>query len=155
MTAITRLLIANRGEIAVRIARTCRALGIETVALYSDADRRALHVLECDRAVHIGGSAPGESYLNIDRIIAAAKESGADALHPGFGLLSENPALPEACASAGLTFVGPSAEVMRLMGDKGEARRIAQQNGVPTVPGYDGADQDVAGSRAPRRSDIR
>jgi 3-methylcrotonyl-CoA carboxylase alpha subunit len=148
MTAINRLLIANRGEIAVRIAKTCRALGIETVAIYSDADRRALHVLECDRAIHIGGSAPSESYLNIERIIAAAKESGADALHPGFGLLSENPALAEACAAAGLVFVGPSPEVMRLMGDKGEARRIAKQNNVPTVPGYDGGDQGRLAAKA-------
>jgi 3-methylcrotonyl-CoA carboxylase alpha subunit len=145
---ITRLLIANRGEIAVRIAKTCRALGVETVAIYSDADRSALHVLECDRAIHIGGSAPSESYLNIERIIAAAKESGADALHPGFGLLSENPALAEACAAAGITFVGPSPEVMRLMGDKGEARRIAQANNVPTVPGYDGGDQSKLASKA-------
>jgi 3-methylcrotonyl-CoA carboxylase alpha subunit len=143
MAAIKRLLIANRGEIAVRIARTCRALGIETVAVYSDADRRALHVLECDRAVHIGGSAPSESYLNIEAIIEAARETGANALHPGYGLLSENPALAEACVAAGITFVGPPAEVIRLMGDKGEARKLAQQHDVPTIPGYEGADQAV------------
>ena len=140
---ITRLLIANRGEISVRIARTCRALGIETVAVYSDADRKALHVLECDRAVHIGGSAASESYLNIEAIIEAARETGADALHPGYGLLSENPALAEACAAAGITFVGPSAEVIRSMGDKAEAKRLAQQHDVPTIPGYEGEDQTV------------
>jgi 3-methylcrotonyl-CoA carboxylase alpha subunit len=143
MTSIKRLLIANRGEIAVRIARTCRGLGIETVAVYSDADRKSLHVLECDRAVYIGGSAPGESYLNIPAIIEAASETGADALHPGYGLLSENPLLAEACAAAGIIFVGPPPDVMRAMADKGEARKIAQRHDVPTIPGYEGEQQSV------------
>jgi 3-methylcrotonyl-CoA carboxylase alpha subunit len=143
MTSITRVLIANRGEIAVRIAKTCRALGIETVAVYSDADRRALHVLECDRAMHIGGSPASESYLNVEAIIEAARETGADALHPGYGLLAENPALPEACEAAGITFIGPPAQVIRTMGDKAAARRLAQAHDVPTVPGYDGEEQTI------------
>src|SRR5437879_6976550 len=145
---ITRVLIANRGEIAVRIARTCRALGIETVAVYSDADRRALHVLECDRAVHIGGSPASESYLSIEAIIEAARGTEADALHPGYGLLSENPALPEACAAAGITFVGPPAEVIRTMGDKAAARQLAHAHDVPTVPGYDGEEQTIEALQA-------
>ncbi len=144
LRSISRLLIANRGEIAVRIARTCRRLGIETVAVYSDADRRALHVLECDRAVHIGASAPSASYLNIPRIIEAARETGADALHPGYGLLSENPALAEACAEAEITFIGPPAESMRIMGDKANARALAIEHGVLVIPGYQGENQDVA-----------
>jgi 3-methylcrotonyl-CoA carboxylase alpha subunit len=140
---ITRVLIANRGEIAVRIARTCRRMGIETVAVYSDADRRSLHVLECDRAVHIGGSQPSESYLSIDAIIRAAHATGADALHPGYGLLSENPALAEACARAGIVFIGPPSEAMRVMADKATARKVADEHDVPTVPGYQGGDQDL------------
>ncbi len=143
MTAITRVLIANRGEIAVRIAKTCRALGIETVAVYSDADRRALHVLECDRAVHIGPSQAAESYLDVEKIIEAARQTKADALHPGYGLLSENPALPAACEKAGITFIGPPAKVMQMMGDKAEARQIAKKHDVPTVPGYDGEEQTI------------
>src|SRR3990172_5416766 len=102
-----RVLIANRGEIAVRIRRTCRRMGIEVVAVYSDADRRALHVLEADRAVCIGPAPVGESYLNIEGMVRAARESGAEALHPGYGLLSENAALAEACAAAGVVFIGP------------------------------------------------
>jgi 3-methylcrotonyl-CoA carboxylase alpha subunit len=137
----SKILIANRGEIAVRIARTCRTLGIETVAVYSDADRRALHVLEADRAVHIGGAALAESYLNIDAIIEAARSTGAEAIHPGYGLLSENPAFAAACEEAGIVFIGPPAEVIRIMGDKAEARRLAEANGVPVVPGYNGEDQ--------------
>ncbi len=148
MTTITRVLIANRGEIAVRIARTCRALGIETVAVYSDADRRALHVLECDRAVHIGGSPASESYLNIEAIIEAARATGADALHPGYGLLSENPALPEACEKAGITFIGPPAQVIRAMGNKAAARQLAQAHDVPTIPGYDGEEQTIVALQA-------
>jgi 3-methylcrotonyl-CoA carboxylase alpha subunit len=142
LKSITRVLIANRGEIAVRIARTCRKLGIETVAVYSDADVRALHVLECDRAAYLGGSQPGESYLNVEAIIRAAQETHADALHPGYGLLSENPALAEACAAAGITFIGPGPEAMRLMGDKAESRKLAAEHNVPIVPGYHGEDQD-------------
>jgi 3-methylcrotonyl-CoA carboxylase alpha subunit len=134
----SRILIANRAEIAVRIIRTCRALGVETVAVYSDADRRALHVLEADQAVHIGASAPSESYLNIDAIVRAANETGAEAVHPGYGLLSENSEFAQACLAAGIVFIGPSPQAIRTMGDKSAARRLAADRGVPTVPGYDG-----------------
>jgi len=137
------VLIANRGEIAVRIMRTCRALGIESVAVYSDADRHALHVLEADRAVRIGGSAPGESYLNIEAILRAATESGAEAVHPGYGLLSENAAFAQACADAGLVFVGPPAIVIAAMGDKAAARELVSARGVPVVPGYNGDSQSL------------
>jgi 3-methylcrotonyl-CoA carboxylase alpha subunit len=123
--------------------RTCRDLGIETVAVYSDADRRALHVLEADSAVYIGPSPPTESYLRIDSIVQAAVDSGAEALHPGYGLLSENPALAEACAEAGIVFVGPPAEAIRVMGDKSASRDLAESIGVPTVPGYHGEEQSL------------
>ncbi|TNE62550.1 MAG: biotin/lipoyl-binding protein [Alphaproteobacteria bacterium] len=145
---IRRLLIANRGEIAVRIIRTARAMGIETVAVYSDADRTAQHVQLADRAVHIGPSPVGQSYLNIDRVIAAAADAGADAIHPGYGFLSENAAFAEAVAKAGLVFVGPTADVIAKMGDKREARLIAQAAGVPCVPGFDGADRSDANLKA-------
>ncbi len=139
-----RILIANRGEIAVRIARTCRALGVETVAVYSDADRRALHVLQADRATYIGASPASESYLNVGAVVQAAVDSGAEAVHPGYGLLSENPAFAQACAGAGLTFIGPSPEAMRAMGDKSAARKLVATRGVPVIPGYDGEDQAPA-----------
>ncbi|HXW76538.1 MAG TPA: biotin carboxylase N-terminal domain-containing protein, partial [Candidatus Eremiobacteraceae bacterium] len=112
------VLIANRGEIAVRIARTCRAMGIRTIAIYSDADARAPHVSICDEAVRVGPAPARESYLRIDAVIQAALDTQADAIHPGYGFLSENPAFAEACASAGITFVGPPPAAMRLMGDK-------------------------------------
>src|SRR5574341_1465226 len=137
------VLIANRGEIAVRIIRTCRDLGIETVAVYSDADRRALHVLEADRAVHIGGSTPGESYLNIEAIVEAAKSSGAEAIHPGYGLLSENASFAQACLDARLVFIGPSASAIAAMGDKAAARELVSARGVQTVPGYAGDSQEA------------
>ncbi len=147
---INRILIANRGEIAVRIERTCRALGIATVAVFSDADARALHVLEADQAVHIGPATLAESYLNIEAIIEAAIESDADALHPGYGLLSENPDLADACENAGIIFIGPSAEAMRAMGDKSVARKLVGKHGVPTIPGYEGEDQDPGAARRRR-----
>jgi len=138
-----RVLIANRGEIAVRVIRGCQRLGIEAVAVYSDADRDALHTSLADRAVSIGESRATESYLRVDKIVAAALESGAEAVHPGYGFLSENAELPKACSAAGIEFIGPSAEAIRQMGSKAEARRIAREHGVPCVPGYDGEDQSL------------
>jgi 3-methylcrotonyl-CoA carboxylase alpha subunit len=138
------LLIANRGEIACRIARTARRMGIATVAVYSDADAAALHVRAADRAVPIGAAPARESYLNIPRIITAAQHSGADAIHPGYGFLSENPAFAEACAAAGIVFVGPPASAMRTMGSKSAAKTLMEQSGVPLLPGYHGGCQDAA-----------
>ncbi|MEE8044818.1 MAG: acetyl-CoA carboxylase biotin carboxylase subunit [Thermodesulfobacteriota bacterium] len=141
-----KILIANRGEIAVRIIRACKELGATTVAVYSDADRRSLHVALADEAYHIGGSAPSESYLVIDKIIEVAKKSGAQAIHPGFGFLSENEEFAKRCEKEGIVFIGPSAEAIRLMGDKITARKIAQEEKVPLVPGSDGAVTDVEAS---------
>ncbi|HJS85487.1 MAG TPA: acetyl-CoA carboxylase biotin carboxylase subunit, partial [Acetobacteraceae bacterium] len=139
---IRTLLIANRGEIAVRVARTARRMGIETVAVFSEADAGAMHVQAADRAVLIGPAPARESYLAIDRIIEAARRTGADAVHPGYGFLSENPAFAEACAEAGLIFVGPPAEAMRAMGSKSSAKALMRQAGVPVLPGYDGEAQE-------------
>jgi acetyl-CoA carboxylase, biotin carboxylase subunit len=133
--AIEKVLIANRGEIAVRVARTCREMGIRTVAIYSDADRAALHVRSCDEALRVGPPASRESYLAIDSVIAAAKKSGADAIHPGYGFLSENPAFARACRDAAMTFIGPPPEAMEEMGEKTRARRKVSEAGVPIVPG--------------------
>jgi 3-methylcrotonyl-CoA carboxylase alpha subunit len=137
------LLIANRGEIACRIARTAKRLGIETVAVFSDADADALHVRTADRALRIGPAPARESYLDIARIIAAAQASGAQAIHPGYGFLSENPGFAEACEAAGLIFVGPPAEAMRSMGSKSAAKALMQRSGVPLLPGYHGENQDL------------
>lgn len=134
-----KILIANRGEIAIRIARSCRELGFQTVAIYSDVDQFSEHVKACDFAYSVGAAAPKESYLHIDRIISVAKRSGAQFVHPGYGFLSERPEFVEACEKAGLTFVGPSAESMRLMGDKIQARATVDQLKVPRVPGSAGA----------------
>ena len=117
-----KILIANRGEIAIRIMRACRELGIKTVAVYSDADKNALHVQYADEAIHIGGPSPKESYLNVDVLIRAALDSKADAIHPGYGFLSESASFAGTVASAGLTFIGPSADSIRAMGDKAESK---------------------------------
>ncbi len=133
-----KILVANRGEIAVRILRACRELGIQTVAVYSDADENALHVQQADEAIHIGPAAPTESYLNVEKIIAAAKQTKAEAIHPGYGFLSEKAAFAAAVDSAGLIFIGPSAESIRAMGDKAESKIRMKSAGVPTVPGVEG-----------------
>jgi geranyl-CoA carboxylase alpha subunit len=143
-TPFSTLLVANRGEIAVRVLRSARALGYRTVAVHSDADAGAPHVAMADQAVCIGGAAPGDSYLRIDRIIDAARRTGADAIHPGYGFLAENPGLPAACAEAGIVFVGPSADSIARMGDKAGAKALMIAAGVPCVPGWQGADQSEA-----------
>jgi acetyl-CoA carboxylase biotin carboxylase subunit len=142
------VLIANRGEIACRIARTARAMGLRTIAVYSDADARAAHVAAADEAVRIGPPPARESYLNIEAILAAAKHSGAEAIHPGYGFLSENADFADACAAAGLIFVGPPASAIRAMGMKDRAKALMEKAGVPVVPGYHGADQSVLESEA-------
>ena len=144
MTPFKRLLIANRGEIACRVIRTCRRLGIETVAVYSDADASAQHVRLADVAIPIGGPRPQESYLRGDAIIEAAQKTGAQAIHPGYGFLSENADFAEAVDRAGIKFVGPSADSMRRMGSKAGAKDLMAGRGVPVVPGYTGEDQDPA-----------
>jgi len=132
-----KILIANRGEIALRVIRACREMGIGTVAIYSDADRSALHVRKADEAYWVGASPSAESYLRVDRILEIARQSQAEAIHPGYGFLAENPTFAEACEQAGLVFIGPSSETLRLCGSKTASRRLAKQVGVPTVPGTD------------------
>ena len=142
--AIGKLLIANRGEIALRILRTCRELGIATIAVHSTVDRKALHVQLADEAVCVGDSPSSRSYLNIPNIIAAATSRGADAIHPGYGFLAENDRFAEICNAHGLTFVGPSPEAIRAMGDKSTAKATMQRVGVPTIPGSEGLLEDAA-----------
>ena len=137
-----KILIANRGEIAIRIMRACKELGIQTVAVYSDVDKNALHVQLADEAIHIGPASPKESYLHIDKIIDAAKRTHADAIHPGYGFLSENASFAAAVASAQLTFIGPSADSIQSMGDKAESKRRMKQAGVPTIPGHEGLESE-------------
>ena len=139
-----KILIANRGEIACRVAATARRLGVKTVAVHSDADAGAKHVAACDEAVHIGGSAPRDSYLRWQTILEAAKASGAQAIHPGYGFLSENEEFAQACADAGLVFIGPPPSAIKDMGLKAESKRLMEQAQVPLVPGYHGANQDPA-----------
>jgi geranyl-CoA carboxylase alpha subunit len=141
MTSFTKILIANRGEIALRVMRSAREAGYRTVAVYSRADARARHVQEADEAVCIGEALPAQSYLNIDAIVAAARASGADAVHPGYGFLAENEDFAAACCAAGLVFIGPSPEAIRAMGNKAQAKRLMLDAGVPCVPGYQGEDQ--------------
>jgi 3-methylcrotonyl-CoA carboxylase alpha subunit len=139
-----KILIANRGEIACRVAATARRMAIKTVAVYSDADAHAKHVSACDEALHIGGSSPKDSYLRWERIIEAAKATGAQAIHPGYGFLSENEAFARACAEAGLVFIGPPASAIQAMGLKSESKQLMEKAGVPLVPGYHGASQEPA-----------
>jgi 3-methylcrotonyl-CoA carboxylase alpha subunit len=138
------LLIANRGEIACRVIRTARAMGLRTVAVYSEADRGATHVAMADDAVLLGPARAHDSYLNIERVLEAARQTGAEAIHPGYGFLSENAGFAEACAKAGLVFVGPTAEMMTAMGSKSGSKALMERAGVPLVPGYHGEDQDEA-----------
>lgn len=139
-----KILIANRGEIACRVAATARRMGLQTVAVYSDADASAKHVQACDEAVYLGGSAPKDSYLYWEKILQAAQTTGAQAVHPGYGFLSENQDFAKACAAAGLVFIGPSAAAISAMGLKAESKRLMAAAGVPLVPGYHGVDQDPA-----------
>ncbi len=139
-----KILIANRGEIACRVAATARRMAIRTVAVYSDADAHANHVRACDESVHLGGSAPKDSYLRWEKILEAAKATGAEAVHPGYGFLSENEEFARACAEAGLVFIGPPPSAIKAMGLKAESKQLMEKAGVPLVPGYHGHDQDPA-----------
>jgi 3-methylcrotonyl-CoA carboxylase alpha subunit len=140
----SKILIANRGEIAVRVARTARRMGVRTVAVYSDADRDAMHVAACDEAHHIGGAAPKDSYLRGDKILEVAKRTGAQAIHPGYGFLSENDDFARKCAESGIVFIGPPPHAIEAMGLKAESKRLMEKAGVPLVPGYHGESQDEA-----------
>jgi 3-methylcrotonyl-CoA carboxylase alpha subunit len=143
-TMFKKILIANRGEIACRVAQTALRMGVQTVAVYSDADADARHVRACDEAVYIGGSAPKDSYLRWEKIIEAARATGAQAIHPGYGFLSENVDFAKACVQAGLVFIGPPASAIQAMGLKAESKQLMEKAGVPLVPGYHGSDQDGA-----------
>jgi pyruvate carboxylase subunit A len=139
-----KILVANRGEIAIRVMRACREMGIATVAVYSDADRNAIHVRYADQAFHIGGAPASESYLQLERIVKVAHDCGAEAIHPGYGFLSEKPAFPEACEASGIKFIGPPASAMRALGSKLAARQLAIEHGVPVTPGSDAVDPEAA-----------
>src|ERR1700760_5085643 len=135
MAKINKVLIASRGEIALRVIRACRETGVKTVAVYSDADRAALHVLHADEAYRLGPAPAAESYLRGDLILEVARRAGADAIHPGYGFLSENAEFAEACEAVGATFIGPPASAMRVLGSKTRARQAADAAGIPRVPG--------------------
>src|SRR5882672_4006523 len=143
-----KILIANLGEIAVRILRACRELGIRCVAVFSEVDRKSLHVRLADEAYPIGPASSRESYLCIEKIIDVARRAGCDALHPGYGFLAENPALPRACGDAGITFIGPSAESMEALGSKTAGRQLARRSDVPSVPGTNDPTETVHQARA-------
>ena len=145
-----KILVANRGEIAIRVMRACRELGIATAAIYSDADRSAIHVRYADEAHHIGGAAPTESYLQLERIVKVAHDCGAEAIHPGYGFLAEKAAFPDACDAAGLKFIGPPSSAMRALSSKIAARKLAVDNGVPVTPGSDAVDPAGAAEAARR-----
>src|SRR5271170_988306 len=144
MPKIKKLLVANRGEIALRVMRSAREMGIKTVAVYSEADRNALHVRYADEAVLIGPAPSNQSYLVIEKIIDAAKKTGADAIHPGYGFLSENPVFARKVKEAGITFIGPTAEAMEMMGSKLSAKATAEKHNIPLVPGTAKAIGDMA-----------
>ena len=150
MTPFSKILIANRGEIALRVMRTAREMGYRTVAVYSDADMHARHVQEADQAICIGGALPAQSYLNIEAIIAAARQSGAEAVHPGYGFLAENEQFARACRDADLVFIGPSPEAILAMGNKAGAKQLMMKAGVLCVPGYQGEDQSEADRKSTR-----
>src|SRR5271167_687973 len=134
-----KILIANRSEIAVRVQRACRELGIQTVGVFSEVDRTSLHVRLAEEAYEIGSAASRDSYLRIDKLMDVARKTGCDALHPGYGFLAENPALPRACTDAGITFIGPSADAMEALGSKTAGRQLARRSDVPIVPGTNDA----------------
>ena len=139
-----KVLVANRGEIAVRVIHGCQEMGIKTVAVYSDVDAGAPHVNLADETINLGDPTPSESYLNIPKIIEAAQSVGAEAIHPGYGFLAENPDFAQACSDKGIKFIGPSAKVIAMMGDKIAAKKVMEKAGVPVIPGYHGLKQDNA-----------
>ena len=145
MPDFQKILIANRGEIAIRVMRAANEMGKKTVAVYAEEDKLGLHRFKSDEAYRIGeGMGPVAAYLSIDEIIRVARECGADAIHPGYGLLSENPEFVDACEKAGITFIGPKAETMRALGDKASARRVAMEAGVPVIPATEVLGDDIA-----------
>src|SRR5216684_9405228 len=143
-----KILIANRGEIAVRVIRACRELGIQSVAVFSEVDRKSLHIRLADEAYPIGPAPSRESYLCIDKLRDVARRAGCDAVHPGYGFLAENAALPRACADSGLTFIGPPAEAMEALGSKTAGRQVARRSDVPTVPGTNDPIENPAEAQA-------